>query len=66
VGWTTGPLDTSQNGNNTFNITSATPTVLGASACPKAKWTATVTDVIFSNITLTLLEDGQLSDTFTF
>jgi hypothetical protein len=61
---TTGPLATPTNGNYSFNVSSATPTAPRGS-CPNAKWTATVTDVTFTTVTLTLLEDNVVSDTIT-
>jgi hypothetical protein len=65
VAGTTGPLPTPQNGNFTFSLTSAAPTVPNTPTCPNAGWTATVVDVVFSTATLTLFEDSNLSDTIT-
>jgi hypothetical protein len=36
-----------------------------AGSCPNPKWTATVTDVSFTNITLELFEGGVLVDSAT-
>jgi len=64
AGGTTGPTETPTNGQFQFNVTSATPTA-PAGTCPNTKWTPTVTDVAFGDVTLTLLEDGVVSDTIT-
>jgi hypothetical protein len=61
---TTGPTATPRNGQYSFNVTSTTPTAPPGS-CPNPKWTATVTDVQFTTATLTLYEDGIVSDTIT-
>jgi hypothetical protein len=61
----TGPLPTPTNGNYPFTVSSVTPTVPNFPTCPNRKWTATVTDVAFGDVTLTLLEDGVVSDTIT-
>jgi hypothetical protein len=62
---TSGPTPTPRNGNFTFtDLTTVAPVVPNTPTCPNAKWTATVTDVVFtSNLTLMLFEDSQLSDT---
>jgi hypothetical protein len=66
VAGTTTPLPTPQNGNFTFGITSDSPNPLPATpTCPNNSWTPTVTDVSFTTATLTLLEDGAVSDTIT-
>jgi hypothetical protein len=41
------------------NVVTDAPTV-GSEACPNNKWTATVTDVEFTNATLTLFQGGQI------
>jgi hypothetical protein len=63
-----GQIDTPRNGSFTFNgadaIVTVAPVVPNTPTCPNAGWTATVTDVNFtSNATLTLTEDGVVSDT---
>jgi hypothetical protein len=50
-----GPI-TPRNGQITFNVLTATPTVSGAEACPNAKWTAIVTDVEFTSATVTVFD----------
>jgi hypothetical protein len=59
-----GPLPTPRNGSFRFNLDSVTPSA-PAGSCPNPKWTATVTDVEFGDATVTLEEDGVLSDTIT-
>ena len=64
---TSGPLPTPRNGNFTFtDATTNTPTVPNFPTCPNPGWTATVVDVVFDGTaTLTLSEDGVVSDTIT-
>jgi hypothetical protein len=63
VGGSTGPIPTPAPGQFTFtNLATVAPTA-PAGSCPNRKWTATVTDVTFTDATLQLLEDGILSDT---
>jgi hypothetical protein len=63
---TSGPLATPRKGQFVFNnVTTATPTVPRTPTCPNNKWTPTVTDVAFGDATLTLREDGAISDTIT-
>jgi hypothetical protein len=64
LGGTTGPTATPRNGQYRFSVASATPTA-PAGSCPNPKWTATVTDVAFGDVTLNLFEDNILSDTIT-
>ncbi|MDF2967141.1 MAG: hypothetical protein K0Q93_919 [Nocardioidaceae bacterium] len=52
-----------KNGRATFNVLTDAPTVSGAEACPNPKWTATVTDVEFTDATLTLIQGGQVIST---
>ena len=62
----TGPVPTPRNGSFRFNLTTVAPTVPNTPTCPNNKWTANVTDVTFtSDATLTLMEDGDVSDTVT-
>jgi hypothetical protein len=59
-----GPQPTPRNGQAKFDFPTSAPTA-PAGSCPNPKWTATVTDVDFSGTTatVTLLEDGGVSDT---
>lgn len=59
-----GPQPTPRKGQARFTVTSTTPTA-PAGSCPNPKWTATVTDVQFTEATLTLRENGTVSDTVT-
>jgi hypothetical protein len=61
---TTGPLATPRNGQASFRESSTTPTA-PAGSCPNSMWTGTVTDVQFTTVTLTLLEDNVVSDSIT-
>jgi hypothetical protein len=61
---TSGPFATPRNGQARFTVTSDAPTAPPGS-CPNPKWTATVTDVEFTDATITLFEDGNVSDTIT-
>jgi hypothetical protein len=63
---TSGPLATPRNGSFTFrNVETVTPTVPNTPTCPNRKWTANVTDVEFGDATLTLRENGAISDQIT-
>jgi hypothetical protein len=59
-----GPLPTPRDGSFRFDVKSVTPTA-PAGSCPNPKWTATVIDVEFGDATVTLSEDGAISDTIT-
>lgn len=56
-----GPLPTPRNGQYVFTVTSDAPQAPD-DACPNDKWTPTITDVEFTEATLSLFEDGALSD----
>jgi hypothetical protein len=63
-----GPQPTPRNGNFTFQgddaVVTAEPVVPNTPTCPNDSWTADVVDVMFtSDATLTLTEDGVVSDT---
>ena len=66
VAGTTTPLPTPRNGNFRYSITSDDPEPLPATpTCPNNQWTPNIVDVTFTTATLTLLEDGVVSDTVT-
>lgn len=60
----TGQEPTPRNGQFRFTVATVAPTAPPGS-CPNPKWTATVTDVHFTDATLTLRENGTDSDTIT-
>jgi len=61
-----GPLETPRNGQFRFTVTTDDPEPLPPTpTCPNDQWTPHIVDVIFSNITITLLEDGVESDRIT-
>lgn len=63
VAGTTGPLPTPRNGQFLFSITTDSPAPLPPTpTCPNEMWTAEIVDVTFTTATLTLLEDGFVSD----
>jgi hypothetical protein len=61
---TSGPLATPRNGSFRFTVESDTPSAPPGS-CPNAMWSAEVVDVEFGDATITLTEDGVVSDTIT-
>ena len=66
VAGTTGPLPTPQNGQFVFTIqTDEPPQPPPTPTCPNDMWEANIVDVAFTTATLTLLEDGIVSDTVT-
>jgi hypothetical protein len=62
---TTGPQPTPRNGQFSFRFTTVAPTVPNFPTCPNPGWTATVVDVEFGDATITLTEDGVVSDEIT-
>jgi hypothetical protein len=42
-----------------FSVTTDEPPVPNVPTCKNPTWTAVITDVIFTDATLTLFEDGQ-------
>ena len=64
VAGSTGPQPTTENGQFRFNLETLEPSA-PARSCPNRQWTATVTDVEFGDATITLREDGVVSDTIT-
>jgi hypothetical protein len=66
VAGSTGPLPTPRNGQFIFSITTDTPEPLPPTpTCPNDQWIPHIVDVSFTVATLTLLEDGVVSDTVT-
>jgi hypothetical protein len=66
VAGTTGPLPTPRNGPFVFTIETDEPAPLPPTpTCPNEMGTATIVDVAVTTATLTLLEDGVVSDTVT-
>lgn len=59
---TTGPLPTPRNGHYKFDVTTDEPIVPNTPTCPNSKWTAHVVDVVFSDATMTLSNDGVIVD----
>jgi hypothetical protein len=64
VAGSSGPFPTPRNGQARFTVESVTPTAPPGS-CPNPMWTATVTDVTFTDATITLREDSNVSDVIT-
>jgi hypothetical protein len=62
---TSGPLPTPRNGQFEFSLMTETPTVPNFPTCPNEMWIAHVVDVTFGDATLSLFEDGVLSDQIT-
>lgn len=66
VAGSSGPLPTPRNGQFQFTITSDDPAPLPATpTCPNPKWTPEIVDVSFTTATLSLFENGDLSDQVT-
>jgi hypothetical protein len=57
-------LETPRNGQYRYTV-ETNETVAPADSCPNDSWTAEVIDVEFTTATITLLEDGVVSDTIT-
>jgi hypothetical protein len=63
VAGTTDPLPTPRNGQFNFTVTTDSPDPLPPTpTCPNNQWTPVITDVAFTDATLTLFEDGVQSD----
>jgi hypothetical protein len=66
VAGSTEPQPTPRNGQARFTVTTDAPEPLPPTpTCPNNQWTADIVDVSFTTATLTLLEDGTISDTVT-
>ena len=66
VAGTTGPLPTPRNGQFVFSVqTDEPPQPPPTPTCPNNQWRPNIVDVAFTEATLTLLEDGAVSDTVT-
>ena len=66
VAGTTDPQPTPRNGQFRFTVTTDDPEPLPPTpTCPNAQWTPEIVDVTFTDATLSLLEDGVLSDQVT-
>jgi hypothetical protein len=64
VAGTTEPQPTPRNGQFRFTVTTDDPEPLPPTpTCPNNQWTPNIVDVSFTTATLTLLEDGAVSDT---
>jgi hypothetical protein len=62
----TDPLPTPRNGRYVFSITTDDPEPLPSTpTCPNPQWTAEIVDVAFTTATLSLYEDGVLTDQVT-
>src|SRR5262245_40272725 len=50
------PATEIKNGNVTFNVTTQPPTtpIAGAPGCPNSSWTETITDLLFTSVTITV------------
>jgi hypothetical protein len=59
---TSGPLPTPRNGQFKFSVMTDPPTVPNYPTCPNPQWIAHVVDVTFGDATVSLFEDGVLSD----
>jgi len=59
----TDPLPTPRNGQFVFSVTTDPPDPLPPTpTCPNEQWTPEIVDVTFTTATLSLFEDGVLSD----
>jgi hypothetical protein len=66
VAGTTEPLPTPRNGQFRYTLATDDPEPLPPTpTCPNAQWTPDIVDVTFTTATITLLEDGVISDVVT-
>jgi hypothetical protein len=66
VSGSSGPLPTPRNGQYRYTVTTVAPGPLPATpTCPNSQWTPVITDVSFTTATITLSEDGAVSDQVT-
>ena len=66
VAGTTDPLPTPRNGQFRYTLATDDPEPLPPTpTCPNAQWTPDIVDVTFTTATITLLEDGVVSDVVT-
>ena len=65
VSGSSGPLATPRNGQFRFRDLTTTAPTAPAGSCPNDKWTARVVDVVFTTATITLRENGTVSDRIT-
>jgi hypothetical protein len=66
VAGTTEPLPTPRNGQFRYTLATDDPEPLPPTpTCPNAQWTPDIVDVTFTTATITLLEDGVVSDVVT-
>lgn len=66
VAGTTEPQPTPRNGQFVFTVATDDPEPLPPTpTCPNVQWTPNIVDVAFTEATLTLLEDGVVSDVVT-
>jgi hypothetical protein len=66
VAGSSGPLPTPRNGQFRYTVTTVAPGPLPATpTCPNTQWTPVITDVTFTTATITLTEDGAVSDQVT-
>jgi hypothetical protein len=62
---TSGPQPTPRNGSVNFRTLTTNAPAAPAGSCPNSMWTGTVTDVTFTTATISLRENGTISDTIT-
>jgi hypothetical protein len=66
VSGTTTPLPTPRNGQFVFSVTTDDPEPLPPTpTCPNDQWTPEIVDIAFGDATLSLFEEGVLSDQVT-